>query len=134
MDDDIFFGEKFKVYDFINHSCYKIHSNSMIEALNYMKPFLKQNIMPSETEIIHFITENGGELIIDRMKDLYTYINKNDYFRRKQFNGFISLDKYLEFKCIEEYVNEEDNIIIFVYAQNIKDISHIKHRNRIYTF
>ncbi len=132
--DDIFFGKKFKVYDFTICTYYEIESKSMVEALNYMKPFLKQNIMPSETEIIRFITKNGGEIIINRMKDLYNYINKNDYFRGNKFNGFISLDKYPEFQSIEEYINDEDNIIIYVYKQNIKDVSNIKNRKRIYTF
>jgi hypothetical protein len=132
--DNLIFGEKFKVYDFTSHNTYEIESNSMINALDYMYPFLKQNIMPPETQIIRFITENGGEIIVDRMKDFYNHINESGYFDYKSFNGFISLDKYEQLTPIEKYINEEDNIIIFVYEENIRNISNIKNKARIYTF
>lgn len=131
--DDIFFGDKFKVYDFIICSSYEIESINMINALNYMKPYLKNNIMPTETQITRFITENGGEIIFDVMKDLYNYINQRDYFIDARFSGFISLDQYENLKEIEQYINEEDNIIIFVYQENINNIS-IKDKARIYSF
>ncbi len=134
-----FFGGNFTVYDIVNSSSYKLESQHMIDALNYIKSFLKKNIMPSEPQIMHFITHNGGEIIIDIMDELCNYINENDYFMNNKFKGFISLDEYNECnecKLIEKYVNEEDNITIFVYeyAQNINYSSIIKDRKRIYAF
>ena len=131
--DDIFFGDKFSVYDFILSSTYEIESYPMKDALIYMKPFLMKNVMPTETKITRFITENGGEIIIDVMKDLYNYINDRDHFQHSRFNGFISLDYYEKITPIEQYINSEDGIIIFVYEQNINTIN-VKDKDRIYTF
>ncbi len=131
--DDIIFGDKFIVNDFILSSDYEIESYPMRDALIYMKPFLMKNIMPTETKITRLITENGGEIIVDVMKDLYNYINDRDYFQYSRFNGFISLDYYENIKQIEQYINTDDNIIIFVYEENINNVA-IKDKSRIYTF
>lgn len=109
------FGEKFNVerywYDHVNEKVQKtsrpIESHQMIDALNYLRPYICRGVFPKE-----------GEDKNHEMTGLYSYIADRQEFDGIEgdfFQGFISIKQYHHLSEYEVYHNQEDKIKLYVY-------------------
>jgi len=132
------FGEKFNVetcwYDHVNNKVQKksipIKSDQMIQALNYLRPYISRGVFP----------ELGNDKNHE-MTGLYSFIADREEFDGIEgdfFNGFISLKQYHHLYEYEIYHNPEDKIKIYVYLDefnmNTESSKYKVKPNKAYSF
>jgi hypothetical protein len=110
------FGEKFMVdsyhYDHIKKKVVRTWrplSDQANRALDYLEPYIRRGIFPSNKE-------NGN----NAMLGLYSFIADREEFDGMDtcspfFRGFLSLKEYPLLALHETYYNKEDNIKLYVY-------------------